>query len=489
MMGSVLGDVLGIGQGDAATAQNVVNPDQVAAANTASNAALQAQQALANQLMATPGIQNQSNVFNQQQALANQLQGAAGNTAGVQNQADIFAQQQALANQLQNQAMGQGPNPAQAQFQQNLNAATQNAAGTISSQKGISPALAAELIARQQGAANQNAAGGAATLQAQQQVAAQQALQAQQAQMQQTAQTQAAQQIQAQQQLAAQQQALQGTAQTQIGNAANAAGNATSAAQAQQSMLLNGYNQVANANASNQNAMSMQNSAAMDKMMGGLVSGAATGGITALVPAAAPALAALAASDERVKENVSEFDVEAFLDSLTGYEYDYKDPQKHGEGKQVGVMAQDVEKEAPNLVVENKDGVKMIDYNKAGGPLFASLAEINKRLKKIEGAESQKMAEGGILKENYTVPDKSKPIPGEPKVDGNSYSNDVVPALLSPKEIVIPLDVLNSKDPAEASKKFVQSILDKENSKAKDPKSDKAEFDKALRDAMSKRKK
>jgi hypothetical protein len=92
-----------------------------------------------------------------------------------------------------------------------------------------------------------------------------------------------------------------------------------------------------------------------------------------------------AASDERVKKDVKPFDVDDFLESLSGYEFHYKKPEKHGEGKQVGVMAQDVEKEAPQLVDEDDDGTKRIDYNKAGGPIFASLAGLHERLKKLEG--------------------------------------------------------------------------------------------------------
>lgn len=93
--------------------------------------------------------------------------------------------------------------------------------------------------------------------------------------------------------------------------------------------------------------------------------------------------AAAALSDKNLKENVEEFNPSDFLDNLTSYKYNYKNP-KHGEGKQVGIMAQDLEKAAPQMVEDTSEG-KMIDYNKAGGPLFASLADIHQRLKKIEG--------------------------------------------------------------------------------------------------------
>lgn len=92
-------------------------------------------------------------------------------------------QQQAFADALKLQMQGQGPNPAQAQYQQNVNQLAAQQAGAIASQKGISPALQARMIAQQGGQAMQNAAGQQATLQAQQQLAAQAQLQQQQAQM------------------------------------------------------------------------------------------------------------------------------------------------------------------------------------------------------------------------------------------------------------------------------------------------------------------
>lgn len=88
-------------------------------------------------------------------------------------------------------------------------------------------------------------------------------------------------------------------------------------------------------------------------------------------------------SDERLKDDVEDFDPSKFLDDLTSVKYHYKNP-KMGEGKQVGVMAQDVEKNAPQMVEDTPQG-KIVDYNKAGGPLFASLASLHDRLKKLEG--------------------------------------------------------------------------------------------------------
>lgn len=93
------------------------------------------------------------------------------------------------------------------------------------------------------------------------------------------------------------------------------------------------------------------------------------------------------ASDERVKENVKEFDPLDFMDELTGYKYSYKNPEKHGHGEQVGIMAQDLERVAPQAVEEDGEGVKRVDFSKLGGPILASIAELNDRVKDVENGK------------------------------------------------------------------------------------------------------
>jgi hypothetical protein len=83
------------------------------------------------------------------------------------------ANQNALAQALLNQSQGKGPNPAQNMLNQATQQNVQNAAGLIASQKGINPALAIRDIGDMTANANQQAAGQAATLGAQQQLGAQ----------------------------------------------------------------------------------------------------------------------------------------------------------------------------------------------------------------------------------------------------------------------------------------------------------------------------
>jgi len=99
---------------------------------------------------------------------------------------------------------------------------------------------------------------------------------------------------------------------------------------------------------------------------------------------------AAAASDERVKEDIrpasgSADEIEAFLGALKGYDYKYKD-SKHGTGDKTGIMAQDLEKSkiGKTMVDQAPDGTKMVDTNKAIGAILAGMADLNKKIKKME---------------------------------------------------------------------------------------------------------
>lgn len=100
-------------------------------------------------------------------------------------QTEIYNQQQNLAQALLAQSQGLGPNPAAAMLAQQTGNNVQQQAALMASMRGAStnPALVARLAAQQGAGVQQNAVGQAATLQAQQQLAAQQALQQQQSQM------------------------------------------------------------------------------------------------------------------------------------------------------------------------------------------------------------------------------------------------------------------------------------------------------------------
>lgn len=89
--------------------------------------------------------------------------------------------------------------------------------------------------------------------------------------------------------------------------------------------------------------------------------------------------AGVLASDERVKENISEVskdEIKELKETIKAVKFNYKE-SAYGEGDFVGVMAQDLEKSklGKTIVFEDKDGVKKIDTNKAISLLLAMIAE------------------------------------------------------------------------------------------------------------------
>lgn len=100
-------------------------------------------------------------------------------------------------------------------------------------------------------------------------------------------------------------------------------------------------------------------------------------------------------SDVSLKENMNQSEksgsemVEEFLNALKSYTYNYKDKENNGqknpEGKVTSVMAQDLEKSklGKQMVIDGPDG-KMVDYGQGMAPLFAAIAELNQRTKKLE---------------------------------------------------------------------------------------------------------
>ncbi len=113
------------------------------------------------------------------------------------------------------------------------------------------------------------------------------------------------------------------------------------------------------------------------------------------IGAAAALGAGLLASDKRVKKNIGDGDepTRSLLKSLRPQAFEYDDEhQRFGRGRRVGVMAQDVERGRPDLVVDDSDGVKKIDVAKALSASLAGLGSIDKRLSKLEGGRRGRAA-------------------------------------------------------------------------------------------------
>lgn len=285
---------------------------------------------------------------------------------GVQSQSN-------LTNALTNQANGIGPNPAQAALAQNTGQNIANQSALLAGQRGsnVNVGLEGRNIAMQGANIQQQAAGQAATLQAQQQLAAQQQLG----------------------QLAG----------TQIGQSLGAIGGLNQASLGNQGQLLGalqGYNtnQVSNTGNMNQTneAMAAQNAKNTAGTLGGALNGLGGGLMSFATPVLKKAFGA-----------------------------------EGGQADQILAKAQS-QKSLP--------------------PHMKAMADI------YHPNVIQKMACGGMA--------KGAVVPGDPKVPGeNTIKNDVVPAMLTPKEIVLPLSVTQSKNPGEAAKAFVEKIKGKDSLK------------------------
>jgi hypothetical protein len=93
-------------------------------------------------------------------------------------------------------------------------------------------------------------------------------------------------------------------------------------------------------------------------------------------------------SDENIKKDVAlaPDQIDQFLNDLTGYKFNYKDPERYGEGERIGVMAQDVEKSpvGEKMVENDERGAKNIDGGKALSAILASLGRLNEKVNTIE---------------------------------------------------------------------------------------------------------
>jgi len=93
----------------------------------------------------------------------------------------------------------------------------------------------------------------------------------------------------------------------------------------------------------------------------------------------------IAMSDERLKEDVEDGDGDAnkAIDGLRAFTYKYRD-QRHGKGKQVGIMAQDLERAGLGHAVMETPHGKAVHAGKLAGSNTAMLAALGKRVAELE---------------------------------------------------------------------------------------------------------
>ncbi len=99
-------------------------------------------------------------------------------------------------------------------------------------------------------------------------------------------------------------------------------------------------------------------------------------------------------SDERYKRNIQP--LQQSLDKvthLTGVSFEWKTDEYSGrgfkEGRQIGLIAQDVEKVFPELVLTDSKGYKAIEYDKLASVLIEAVKEQQKEIKAMQDKEIQ----------------------------------------------------------------------------------------------------
>lgn len=369
-----------------------------------------------------------------QQALEQQqrLVGALSQQGGLQNQSQVYGQNQGLYNQLQGIAAGQGPNPAQAMLNQATGANVANQAALMAGQRGAGAnvGLMARQAGMQGGNIQQQAVGQGATMQANQSLNA----------------LGQAQGVLGQ---------AGGIANTQVGNQIGATNAYTGAQQAEQGNLLNALGQYNQANISNQGNVNSANAALTGTAMGGqqkLIGGLGNAGGAALGLAPGGMVPSYAAGGTAGPQ--SEFG--QFLTSVNGPGSSSSEMTPYPQGGDDKPFGQDFGKKG-GADQGTSSGYGMLNNSGqlgmgptapgsssgigaftsgipgAAGPAFKSGGLVDVVLspgEKIIKPQDVKKAAGGKV--------KARTVPGRAEIAGDDLKNDKVPAKLPPGSVVVP---------------------------------------------------
>ena len=342
---------------------------------------------------------------------------------GLQNQSQVY-------NQLQDIAAGRGPNPAQAMLNQATAGNTANQAALMAGQRGASQNTG--MIARQaaqQGAANQqNAAGQAATMQANQSLNALGAAQGQ-------ANTMAGQQISA--------------TQSQRDALLNSIANQNNASIGMQSNVNNANAGLIGATMGQQASIGSSMSKSMSSMMGG----GAEGGM----PEDFPKMMANGGVSVQNTNNDSGgplSTVGQWFSNIANMGDKGTSPANTPKAKDTEVKDNNPEQESVG-----QDTYQPADYEPGGfsgsGSEFAEGGKVPALVSPGERyLPPQEVSK--VMKGQKSPLKAGEKIPGQPKHPGNDYRNDTVPKDLDEGGFVIPNKIMQGPNPHWEALKFIR---------------------------------
>jgi hypothetical protein len=90
-------------------------------------------------------------------------------------------------------------------------------------------------------------------------------------------------------------------------------------------------------------------------------------------------------SDKRLKTDIKPLeDSLQHIEQINGVKFYWKDKKRFGSQKEIGVIAQDVEKVYPQIVTTDKDGYKKVNYQLLVAPLIEAVKELKKENEQLK---------------------------------------------------------------------------------------------------------
>jgi hypothetical protein len=119
---------------------------------------------------------------------------------------------------------------------------------------------------------------------------------------------------------------------------------------------------------------------------GNLIIGNLTGAGTRGIYVLASGLLITTSSDLRLKENfepINESETHLKLLELVPKTYQWKNRERHGDWREIGLIAQEVKEVLPELIFENSDGMYGVNYDRISALMLLSIKQLQKQIDEL----------------------------------------------------------------------------------------------------------